>query len=138
MWTEREKEILRAGIRDNMPFQELCNLLGKTPKAVRQYMFRARLPRRGRTVKNNLAKSILLMRIPDPECFRPNRAFYDAVNMTQKRWWSLYFGEAQITPIEYRALAKYFNVPLQDAFDSFQQTLNFKDDDDGSITDTED
>lgn len=99
-------------------------------------MFKVRLPRRANVVKNNLAKSVLLMCIPDPECFRPNRAFYDAVGMSQKRWWSLYFGEAQITPEEYRALAKYFNVSLQDIFDARQLNLEFKDD--GSITHTED
>lgn len=136
MWTKEEKEILCNGIKNHVPFQELCQQLGRTPEAVRQYMFKVRLPRRANVVKNNLAKSVLLMCIPDPECFRPNRAFYEAVGMSQKRWWSLYFGEAQITPEEYRALAKYFNVSLQDIFDARQLNLEFKDD--GSITHTED
>lgn len=136
MWTDREIETLRNGIQENVPFQELCDMLGKTPKAVRQYMFKIRMPRRINTVKENLAKEILLKCIPDPECFRPNRAFYKAVNMTQKRWWSLFFGEAQITPLEYRALAKYFNVSLQEVFDSHQLQLEF--DEDGSAAHTED
>lgn len=136
MWTKEEKEILCNGIKDCVPFQDLCLQLGRTPEAVRQYMFKARLPRRAHVIKNNIAKSVLLMCIPDPECFRPNRAFYDAVGMSQKRWWSLYFGEAQITPEEYRALAKYFNVSLQDLFDARQLELHFKED--GSITHTED
>lgn len=136
MWTKEEKEILCKGIKGHVPFQDLCQQLGRTPEAVRQYMFKVRLPRRANVVKNNLAKSVLLMCIPDPECFRPNRAFYEAVGMSQKRWWSLYFGEAQITPEEYRALAKYFNVSLQDIFDARQLNLEFKDD--GSITHTED
>lgn len=136
MWTKEEKEILCNGIKNYVPFQDLCQQLGRTPEAVRQYMFKVRLPRRANVVKNNLAKSALLMCIPDPECFRPNRAFYEAVGMSQKRWWSLYFGEAQITPEEYRALAKYFNVSLQDIFDARQLNLEFKDD--GSITHTED
>ncbi|MCQ2065857.1 MAG: hypothetical protein MJY66_08385 [Bacteroidaceae bacterium] len=137
MWTDKEKELLQRGISEMMPFGELCARLGRSEQAVRQYMFKIRMQRKPCLVKVNLAKSILLMCIPDPECFRPNRAFYKAVNMSQKRWWSVFFGESQITPIEYRALCRYFNVPLQDAFDAHQLDLQFKNNN-GSAANTED
>ena len=137
MWTNEERDLLRDGIRDNMPFDELCARLGRSPKAVRQYMFKARLPRRANTVKLNLAREVLLMRIPDPECFRPNRAFYQAVGMTQKRWWTLYFGEAQCTPEEYRALARYFNLSLKEVYDRLPLQMRIEFPDDGPAAHTE-
>lgn len=135
VWTEKEKAFVARAIKEHIPLQDICDTLGRTERAVRQYMFAARLPRRMDTVKNNLVKALLLLRIPDPECFRPNRAFYNAVNITQKRWWKLYFGEDKATPAEYQALARYFNISLEEAFEARQ--LDLFPEDDGSAAHSE-
>ena len=113
---------MARALSEHLPFKDICEELDRTPSAVKQYMFKARLPRHS-TIKNNLVKALILLRLPDPECFRPNRAFYRAVNISQKRWWTLYFGEDQVTPNEYHALRKYFGITPNEALDARQLDL---------------
>lgn len=125
-WTEEEKRFLANAIRNKTSLIDLSNELQRTPAAIVQCLYKLRLPRHTQFFRHNIAKLVLLKCIPDPDCFKPNRAFYNAVGMSQKRWWSVYSGEAQITPVEYRALCKYFNVSLQDAFDARQLEIQYE------------
>ena len=122
IWTEKEKAFMARALQEHLPFKDICEELDRTPSAVKQYMFKARLPRHS-TIKNNLVKALILLRLPDPECFRPNRAFYRAVNISQKRWWTLYFGEDQVTSVEYKALRKYFGISPEEALEARQLDL---------------
>lgn len=123
IWTDAEKRFVERAIQSNMSLQDISNELDRTPVAVMQYMYRTRGPRLISTVKKNFVRELLLLRLPDPECFRPNRAFYQAVCISQKRWWTLYYGEAAATAAEYHALCKYFGISYQEALEARQLDL---------------
>ena len=123
-------------MKHKMSYREMSDILGRSVRSIRQYLFTTRYPRCENTVRNNLIKTLLLLRLPDPGCFRPNRAFYQAVKINQKRWWTLYFGEAQATIDEYKAVAKYFGISPAEAFEARQ--LDIFPEDDGSAAHSED
>lgn len=42
--------------------------------------------------------------------FKPDRTFYERVNIRQKRWGLIYRGEADPTITEIKAIAQFFNI----------------------------
>lgn len=46
--------------------------------------------------------------------FKPDRAFYDAIEINQKRWGQIFRGEIDPTVSELKAIALYFNVNITD------------------------
>lgn len=44
--------------------------------------------------------------------FSPDRQFYEAISINQKRWGQLYRGEVSPTIDELKAIAEYFEVPV--------------------------
>jgi hypothetical protein len=44
--------------------------------------------------------------------FCPNKSFYDAVNINQKRWGQIYRGQTAPTLPEAKAIADYFEVEV--------------------------
>ena len=102
--------------------------LGRTEVAVRQYCLRHRLvPKGQKTVKRNLLTCMLQMKFRHIEDFTPSRAFYRDVQMTQKRYWDLFFGRKQISTDEYVRIADYLGVTAAEAMMSRQLCL-FEDD----------
>jgi len=48
--------------------------------------------------------------------FCPNKTFYDAVNVNQKRWGQIYRGEIVPTVTEARAIADFFEIEVTELF----------------------
>ena len=46
--------------------------------------------------------------------FKPDRTFYDAIEINQKRWGQILRGKIDPTISELKAIALYFNVALTD------------------------
>lgn len=46
--------------------------------------------------------------------FKPDRSFYDAIEINQKRWGQIYRGEIDPTITELKAIALYFNFKMTD------------------------
>jgi hypothetical protein len=120
-WTPEQKKYLRENI-EKKTFKEIGAAISKTELAVQLYIHRNKIPV-GRTVVRNLVQEILTLKFIHPEYFHPTRGFYEAVKLTQKRWWDLYFGRAPITEDEYVRLIEHFCVSLTDAFEARQLNL---------------
>ena len=55
-----------------------------------------------------------IIRGKERKCFLfcPNKSFYDAVAINQKRWGQLYRGDVSPTVDELKSIADYFEVPV--------------------------
>lgn len=121
VWTPEQKEYLRENL-EKQTFKEIGEAISKTELAVQLYVLRNRIPV-GAKVSRNLVQEILTIKFINPDYFQPNRSFYNAVRITQKRWWDIYLGRAPITEDEYVRLIEHFRVSLKDAFEARQLNL---------------
>lgn len=120
-WTAREEEFVRDNI-GKLSLDEIAKKVYKTPTAVRQFIHRKRIHTEGKVVRN-LVTEILVKRFVRLDYFKPTRSFYQAVGMTQKRWWCVYYGEVPLTDEEYKRLTDHFGVELDDVKGSLQLSL---------------
>lgn len=121
-WTPEEHRYLEESF-GRVPYEEMGRHLGRTARAVRLYCLRHKLTPGGRTVKRNMLVELLKLKFRNLEDFTPSRAFYQEVDMSQKRYWDLFFGRKQITGDEYVRIAGYLGVTMQEAFASRQLEL---------------
>lgn len=54
----------------------------------------------------------------ETKCFKfcPDKSFYEAVNINQKRWGLIYRGKLEPTISKVKAIANYFEIPITDFF----------------------
>lgn len=120
-WMNWELEFIKSNL-EKLTLEDIAKHLHRSEMSVRLYVLRKRLPY-GERVKRNLLLKLLETRFPHPEDFLPTRRFYKEVGIGQRRWWQLYFGREAITGKEYAAVAKYFNVSIEEALESRQLEL---------------
>ena len=120
-WTAEEERFVRANV-GTMEIGEMASSLGKTEIAVQLFIHRRQIAV-GAKVKRNLVTEMLKIKFIHPENFRPTRLFYHTVGITPMRWWHIYFGRKPVTEVEYMALARYFGITLEEAFESRQLSL---------------
>lgn len=120
-WTQQEKEFVlsQLGKKD---FEDIGREVGRSGLAIKLFVHRQRLPVRP-TVKNNILIQLLKLKFGKPEYFNPTREFYQAVGITQMRFWSLYKGEAQITEKEHIDIRNHLHIDSEVAFHSRQLKL---------------
>lgn len=119
-WTPIEREYVRTHYTSQTP-EQMADYLCKSVIAVEQFILRNRLaiPR----IKRNIVIEMLTSKFVNPEYFRPTRAFYNATEINQRRWWDLYYGRKQITPKEYISICEHLKISLKEAFESRQLTI---------------
>lgn len=120
-WTDSEEQFVRANA-GTMAIDEMAQQLGKTEIAVQLFIHRRQIPL-GTKVKRNLVTEMLRLKFVHPENFRPTRLFYKTVGITPMRWYDVYFGRKPLTDMEYKSLARYFGVTLEEAFEMRQLSL---------------
>lgn len=120
-WTREEEMFVRTNV-DTMKVSDMAEQLGKSELAVQLFIHRRQIAV-GTKVKRNLVTEMLRLKFIHPENFRPTRLFYHTVGITPMRWYDIYFGRKAVTETEYLALARYFGVTLQEAFESRQLSL---------------
>lgn len=108
IWTPADKHFLQSNI-EKMSLPELAKKLQRSQLAVKCYIIRERIPYRER-VKVNLLIELLEIRFGNPTYFKPNRQFYNTVQINQIQFWKLYRGERNPTEKEYNALTKHFGI----------------------------
>ncbi len=120
-WTDEQIKFAldNVGILSNL---DISNQVGKTERAVKLFLHRRRASV-GKSVKRNLVTELIVLKFIDVSLFVPNRAFYDAVKISQKRWWDLFHGRKSITEDEYLSLVTFLKVSLKDAFEARQLNL---------------
>lgn len=109
MWTPEQIKIIEEGQRDKLTLQQIADKLHKTPAAVRVYMYRNGYDLRAK-LSCPLVEKLIRIKFADPKWFRPNRDFYDKVQIGQKRFTNLRLGYANPTEDEMKKIAKALNV----------------------------
>lgn len=120
-WTASEKEFLFRNMKKKK-ISEIAKELNRSEMSVNLFLLRRRTSPQT-VVKNNLILIILKQAFTDPEYFTPTRAFFDAVGIGQKRWWSLYKGINVATGEECLRVCRHLNVPTEKVFDQMQLSL---------------
>lgn len=120
-WTENEIQFVTENA-GKLSFEQMAKKIGRSKNAVHLFLLRRRIPYKPQ-VKTNLIIEILTLAFKDPNYFTPTREFYEAVGMTQMRFWSLYRGEVSPTEDEYDKLKKHFGVTSQAVFENRQLKL---------------
>ena len=119
-WTQEQEQFIIDNI-DKLSIKEIAKELNRTSNAINLFIHRKRIVTIGK-VKRNLIIEMLTIKFTDPECFAPNRKFYDSVQIGQKRWWALYYGRKVLEDAEYKRLSEHFNIELK-GIESSQLTL---------------
>ena len=118
MWTENEIRIIEDGRKNGLTLQHIAEQVGKTPAAVRVYMYR-----HGYALKAKLAcplvERLIKIKFAEPTWFKPNREFYSKVKISQKRFTNLRLGYANPTEDEMKAIARVLNINNEDFISLF-------------------
>lgn len=125
-WIKKDIQYLMDNI-GKQTIKDIATNLGRSELAVHLYIHRNRISI-NETKGRNLIKEILTIKFVNPEYFMPTRSFYQAVSLTQKRWWDLYHGKERLTEDEYFRLIEHFQVSLKEAFEARQLKLFGEDD----------
>ena len=120
-WTKDDAEYIQLNLGKES-YEEMAAALKRSPMSIRLYILRKRLTV-GQKVKRNLLIALLNVKFKHPEDFNPNRLFYEETGIGQRRYWDLYFGRKAITGQEYVAVATYFGITPDEAFESRQLDL---------------
>lgn len=110
-WTPQEKQFLQDNI-EKMSLPDLAKKLNRSQMAIKCFIIRNRILYREQ-VKVNLLVELLEVKFGNPTYFKPNRQFYNAVKMSQIRFWKLYRGEVNPTENEYNTLKDHFNITTE-------------------------
>lgn len=120
-WTQKEEEFVRKNL-NKLSIPEMADRLDRTEVAVKLYMPRHRLAQ-GVVGKQSLIQNLLKVRFKDLSYFTPNRAFYNAVEISQRRFWRVYHNLETPTEDEYYRIAKHLEITPQEAFECRQLKL---------------
>lgn len=121
VWSDEQIQYLFNNL-ETKTFKEIGEAISKSELAVQLYVHRQRIPVGSRVIRNMIIE-ILKIKFVNPSYFQPNKDFYKAVGLTQKRWWDLYYGRAAVKEAEYISLCDHFQVTLQQAFEARQLNL---------------
>ena len=121
-WSPDDRQYLEANL-GKQTYSQMARHLGRTERSVRLYCLRHKLTPGGPKVKRNLLVELLKVKFRNLEDFTPSRAFYDSVQMSQKRYWDLFFGRKQIMGEEYVRIAEYLGITRVEALESRQMEL---------------
>ena len=112
-WSPEDIKVVEEGKKNNLSLQQIAEQLGKTPAAVRVYMYR-----NGYSLKRKLAcplvEKLISIKFADPNWFKPNREFYRQVKIGQKRFTDLRLGYANPTEDEMRKIADVLGIDRND------------------------
>ena len=120
-WTNAEKKFVTENV-GKLSLQDMAARIKRSPVAVKMFILRNRIDI-GNKVHRNILQEILKIKFVHPEYFKPTRAFYKTVNITQTRFWDLYYGRASITQQEYIAITTHLGITFEEAFEPRQLNL---------------
>lgn len=116
----RHIDFIRENI-DSMTFEDMADAIGVSTYNLKLFLHQNKIFRK--QAHRNLLLEMLTLKFGKPEYFHPNKEFYKAVGIGQRRFWQLYRGEKAVTEKEYQNLALHFGVSLKDAFEMRQLSL---------------
>lgn len=125
-WTRADKDYVLKHYK-TQTIEEMADNLCRSAISVQQFMQRNRIAHS--KLDRIIVIELLKQRIVYPEYFRPTRQFYQAIGITQARWWDLYYGREKIKTEEYIAICKHLKIELVDAFEARQIKITFDEND---------
>ena len=120
-WSAAEEDWLLKNMHTK-PMTELCAYLGRNENAIKLKMHRERQNPKS-IVKDNVLLRILTARFSDPALFSPNKVFFKAVGIGQKRFWMIYKGLEKLTGEECQRVCRHLGLRYTDFVDSLQLTF---------------
>lgn len=107
----------------NKPLPQIAEDVGRTQRALNLFLHRYRNDPRLCVNRNNLLMQVLKRKFKDVACFTPTRSFFIAIQMGQKRYWSIYKGVEVIKEDELKRISQYFEVSMEGLFEARQIEL---------------
>lgn len=120
-WSPAEEDWLFQNMYKK-PMTELCSYLRRNENAIKLKMHRERQNPKA-VVKDNVLLRILKARFSDPSLFSPNKDFFRAVKIGQKRFWMIYKGIEKLTGEECQRVCRHLGLRYTDFVDSLQLTF---------------
>lgn len=120
-WTDQDEEWLFENMY-KLTMPQLCAHLGRNENSIKLKMHRERQNPKS-IVKENALLKILTAKFSDPSLFSPNRQFYKAIGIGQRRFWLIYKGLEKLTGEENKRICDYFGLKYTDWVDSLQLTI---------------
>lgn len=121
-WSTAQKRYVYKHIHDK-PLPQIAKDIGRSERALNLFLHRNRHDPRLCVTHRNLLYQLLKKKFKDVACFTPTRTFFDAVQMGQKRYWSVFKGLEVITEDELKRIANYLEVTLEDIYEVRQTEL---------------
>lgn len=120
-WSPAEEDWLYLNMYlKTMP--ELCAYLQRSENAIKLKMHRERQNPKA-IVKDNVLLRILRAKFSDPSLFTPNKEFFRAVKIGQKRFWMIYKGLEKLTGEECQRVCGHLGMKYTDYVDCLQLTF---------------
>ncbi len=107
-WTKEEEGIVRENA-GKLSFAEIGEMIGRSPLAVQLFMFRNHIASR-KVLRRPIIKLLLRRKFVDESWFSPNKAFYEQIEMSARRFQDLAAGYKQPTQGELSRIRKVLNV----------------------------
>lgn len=117
-WNEH-KDLIIARLKEKKELSEIAAELDVSEYDIKQFIHRNRLFLFNKDSRN-LAYKMIKAKFRQPEYFKPTRKFFITVGITQKRWWALYRGEAEMTELEFRKVSTHLGLSLEDVYEARQ------------------
>lgn len=122
-WRKWEEEYLFDNIRKK-PIEEICAHLGRNERSVNLFLHRHKYD--PRLLTDTLLLRILKLKFGDPRLFNPNRDFYQAIKMGQKRFNGILKGDWVMKDEECKRITDFFDIPYE-SVQEVRQTELFAD-----------
>ena len=90
---------------------EICKQLGRNERSVKLFLHRNRFE--PRLLKDTLLLRILKLKFGDPTLFNPNREFYRAIKLGQKRFFSILKGDSVMKDEECKRITDFFGISYE-------------------------
>ena len=120
-WTQENKQIVAENL-GKLDISDIAKLVGKSERAVKQYLRRNRISYRP-VVKVNIVLELIELAYKYPEYFTPTTRFFHEVGISRIRFWRLYRGEARPTQEEYSIIREHLGVNPERVFEGRQMNL---------------
>ena len=120
-WSAAQKEYVFKHLHKKT-LSQIARDIARTERALNLFLHRNRHDPRI-SVKSNLLIQVLSLKFKDIACFTPTRSFFDAVQIGQKRYWSIFKGNEIVTEDEIKRIAHYLEVSLDDIYQVRQLEL---------------
>lgn len=119
-WRNRDKEFLFNNIH-TLPLDEICKRLERNERSIKLFLHRNRFD--ARLLQDTLLLRIIRLKFGDPTLFNPNREFYKAIKMGQKRFFAILKGDRVMKDEECKRITDFFEIPYESVMEVSQLNL---------------